>query len=62
VAIEPVTPAHLQTAQSLSATRGLLTNDALTAAVMQILALTDLASNDPDLSVVPGLTIWQPQR
>lgn len=61
VAVEPVTPAHLQTAQILSATHGLLTNDSLTAAVMQTLALTDLASNGPDLSVVPGLTIWQPQ-
>jgi predicted nucleic acid-binding protein len=62
VAIEPVTPAHLQTAQILSATHGLLTNAPLTAAVMQSLALTDLVPNDPDLSVMPGLTIWQPQR
>jgi predicted nucleic acid-binding protein len=61
VTVEPITPAHLQTAQSLSATHGLLTNDSLTAAVMRTLVLTDLASNDPDLSVVPGLTIWQPQ-
>lgn len=61
VAVEPVTPAHLQAAQILSATHGLLTNDSLTAAVMHTLALTDLASNDPDLSIVPGLTIWQPK-
>lgn len=60
-AVEPITPIHLRTAQSLSATHGLLTNDSLTAAVMQALALTDLTSNDPDLSAVPGLTIWQPQ-
>jgi predicted nucleic acid-binding protein len=61
VAVEPITPAHLQIAQSLSATHGLLTNNSLSAAVMTTLALTDLVSNDPDLSVVPGLTIWQPQ-
>lgn len=61
VAIEPVTVAHLRIAQGLSATHGILTNDSLTAAAMQALALTDLASNDPDLSPVPGLIIWQPQ-
>jgi predicted nucleic acid-binding protein len=61
VTIEPVTFAHLQTAQGLSTLHGLLTNDSLTAAVMQALALTDIASNDPDLSVVPGLTVWRPQ-
>jgi predicted nucleic acid-binding protein len=61
VAIESVTLAHLRAAQSLSATHGLLTNDSVTAAVMQTLALTDLASNDPDLCIVPGLTIWQPR-
>jgi predicted nucleic acid-binding protein len=61
VTIEPVTFAHLQTAQGFSTLHGLLTNDSLTAAVMQSLALTDVASNDPDLSVMPGLTIWRPQ-
>src|SRR5712692_2112272 len=61
VDVEPVTFAHLRTAQSLSGLHGLLTNDSLTAAVMQALALTDVASNDPDLAVVSGLTIWQPK-
>jgi predicted nucleic acid-binding protein len=61
VAMEPITPAHLRVAQSLSATYGLLTNDSLTAAVMQTTGLTDLASNDLDLSMVPGLTLWQPR-
>jgi predicted nucleic acid-binding protein len=61
VVVEPITLSHLRTAQNLAATHGLLTNDSLTAAVMQALALTDLASNDPDLSVVPGLTIWRPR-
>ncbi|HEV8717007.1 MAG TPA: type II toxin-antitoxin system VapC family toxin [Candidatus Binatia bacterium] len=61
VMIESVTFAHLQTAQGLSTLHGLLTNDSLTVAMMQAFGLTDLASNDPDLSVVPGLTIWRPQ-
>ncbi len=61
VAIESVTFAHRQTAQGLSTLYGLLTNDLLTAAVVQALGPADIASNDPDLSVVPGLTIWRPQ-
>jgi predicted nucleic acid-binding protein len=62
VAIEPVSFAHLQTAQELSTLHGLLTNDSLTAAMAQALAVTDVASNDPDLAVVPGLTVWRPNR
>jgi predicted nucleic acid-binding protein len=61
VAVEPITPEHFRVAQSLSATHGLLTNDSLTAAVMQSMGLTNLVSNDLDLSMVPGLTIWQPR-
>lgn len=61
VAIEPITPGHLRAAQTLSTTYGVLTNDSLIAAVMQELALTELASNDPDLSCLPHLTLWQPQ-
>ena len=61
VAIETFTSTHLRTAQSLSATYGLMTNDSLTTAVMQSLTLTDLASNDPDFSLISGLTVWQPQ-
>jgi len=61
VTVEPVTFAHLQTAQELSTLHGLLTNDSLTGAMAQSLALTDVASNDPDLTLIPGLTIWHPQ-
>ena len=61
VFIEAITAIHLRSAQEFSGTSGLLTNDSLTAAVMQSLTLTDLASNDPDFSVLPALTIWQPQ-
>jgi predicted nucleic acid-binding protein len=61
VTVEPVTFSHLRTAQELSTLHGLLTNDSLTAAAIQALSLTDVASNDPDLSAVPGLILWRPQ-
>jgi len=61
VTVVPVTPTHLVAAQALCAQEGLLTNDALLVAVTQALGLTDLASNDPDLARLPGLTLWQPQ-
>jgi predicted nucleic acid-binding protein len=61
VTVKSITAGHLRLAQSLSATHGLLTNDSLIAAVMQTIALVNLASNDADLSAVPGLTIWQPR-
>jgi predicted nucleic acid-binding protein len=61
VVVEPITLDYLRTAQRLSASHGLRTNDSLIAAVMQRLALTDFASNDRALCVVPGMTIWQPQ-
>jgi predicted nucleic acid-binding protein len=61
VLIEAVTATHLRSAQEFSVTSGLLTNDSLTAAVMQSLNLTELASNDPDFTILPALTIWQPQ-
>jgi predicted nucleic acid-binding protein len=61
VTVVPVTAAHLTAAQALCAQEGLLTNDALLVAVTQALGLTDLASNDPDLIRLPGLTLWQPQ-
>ena len=61
VTVEPVTFAHLQTAQELSSLHGLLTTDSLTVAMMQSLMLTDVASNDPDLTLLLGLTLWHPQ-
>ncbi len=60
VAIEAVTAAQLRTAQEISATLGLLTNDSLAASTMQSLSLTDFASNDEDFSAVPGVIVWRP--
>jgi predicted nucleic acid-binding protein len=61
VTVVPVISGHLPIAQQHCAQYGLLTNDALMIAVMHVLGLADLASNDPDLRRLPGLTIWQPQ-
>jgi predicted nucleic acid-binding protein len=48
------------TAAGISQQYGLLTNDALTAAVMQANGLTNIASNDSDFDRVPGLTRYAP--
>jgi predicted nucleic acid-binding protein len=61
IAIASVSFTHFRAAQNLSETYGLLTNDSLTAAVMRSLSLTNLASNDPDFSIVPEVTVWRPQ-
>ena len=51
-----IAPALLGTAATLSQQCGLLTNDALTVALMQANGLTKLASADVDFDRVPGLT------
>jgi predicted nucleic acid-binding protein len=48
-------------AADLSLSHGLLTNDALTVALMRRNGLADLASNDDDFNRVPALTVWKPQ-
>ena len=39
----------------------LLTNDALSVALMQRNGLVDMATNDDDFDDVPGVTIWKPR-
>jgi predicted nucleic acid-binding protein len=48
------------TAASISIQYGLLSNDALTVAVMQQRGLTNIASHDADFDRVPGLTRYAP--
>ena len=55
-----VPPALLGTAATLCQQVGLLTNDALIVAVMQVNGLTKLASHDADFDRVPGLTRYAP--
>jgi predicted nucleic acid-binding protein len=47
-------------ATAVSRQTGLLTNDALTVALMQSHGWTKLASNDPDFDRVPGITRYAP--
>ena|SRR6516164_570667 len=50
----------LDVAAAISQSLGLLTNDALIVAVMQANGLTNVASSDPDLDRVPGITRYAP--
>jgi predicted nucleic acid-binding protein len=54
------TPALLVAGLALSQQLGLLTNDALTSAIMQANGLSKIASNDVDFDRVPGLTRYGP--
>lgn len=58
--VEPVTLITLERAASVSTKLQLLTNDALTVAVMEHLGLKDLATNDEDFSTVTSMTVWKP--
>ncbi len=55
-----ITPAVLVAAMALCQQLGLLTNDAVTAALMQAHSLTKLASSDMDFDRVPGITRYAP--
>ncbi len=53
--------ALLDSAAVISQQTGLLHNDALIVAVMQVNGLTNLASNDRDFDRVPGITRYAPR-
>lgn len=59
--LEPVTPDLLETASDFSIQCRLLTNDALTVAVMRQLKLTHLVTNDDNFDVVTGIVVWKPR-
>ncbi len=59
--VEPVTLDLLERAALLSTRHCLLTNDALTTAVMEKLAISHLATNDDNFVTVSGLTVWKPR-
>jgi predicted nucleic acid-binding protein len=60
--VEAITLELLARGAALSAHQRLLTNDALTLAVMEKLGVTTLASNDDDFDAVEGLTVYKPTR
>jgi predicted nucleic acid-binding protein len=55
-----IDPAWLDSAAAVSQQTGLLHNDALIIAAMQVHGLTNLASADPDFDRVPGITRHAP--
>jgi predicted nucleic acid-binding protein len=59
--VEPVTLGLIERAAALSVQHRLLTNDAITVALMEKLGLTHLATNDDNFDSVPGFTVWKPR-
>ena len=59
--VEPVTLALLERAADLSRQYLLLTNDAVTMAVMECLRLSCLVTNDDNFDAVPNLFVWKPR-
>jgi predicted nucleic acid-binding protein len=60
ITVLTIAPALIGTAATISQQCGLLTNDALTVALMQATGLTRIASHDSDFDRVPGLTRYAP--
>jgi predicted nucleic acid-binding protein len=61
ISVEPVTLALLERAADLSMRYRLLTNDAITIAVMDKLGLSHLITNDGNFDALPGLSVWKPR-
>ncbi len=59
--VEPVTLTTIERATAVSCSLQLLTNDALTVAVMEQLALNDLTTNDENFNTATGITVWKPR-
>ena len=62
LSVEAVTLDLLARGAALSIQERLLTNDALTLAVMEQLGVTILATNDDDFDPVSGITVYKPLR
>jgi predicted nucleic acid-binding protein len=60
--VEAITLELLARGADLSTQKRLLTNDALTLAVMEQLGVTILATNDDDFDAVTGITVYKPLR
>jgi predicted nucleic acid-binding protein len=60
--VEVITLDLLAHGAELSAQKRLLTNDALTLAVMEKLGVTALATNDDDFDDVEEMTVYKPTR
>lgn len=60
--VEAITLELLARGADVSSQKRLLTNDALTLAVMEKLGVTILATNDDDFDAVEGITVYKPTR
>jgi predicted nucleic acid-binding protein len=60
--VEAITLELLAHGADLSTQERLLTNDALTLAVMKQLGVTVLATNDDDFDTITGITVYKPLR
>lgn len=60
--VEAITLGLLARGADVSSQKRLLTNDALTLAVMEKLGVTILATNDDDFDAVEGITVYKPTR
>lgn len=61
VQVIPTTLALLEAATELAVTHRVLTNDAITLAVMAQEGLSNIVTNDENFSCVKGLTVWTPR-
>ena len=59
--VEPVTLDLLEQAANLSVQHRLLTNDAVTIAVMEKLSLSHLITNDNNFDSISNVSIWKPR-
>jgi predicted nucleic acid-binding protein len=60
--VEAITLELLARGADVSSQKRLLTNDALTLAVMEKLGVTILATNDDDFDAVESITVYKPTR
>jgi predicted nucleic acid-binding protein len=61
ITVEPVTLTVVDRATALSQQHQLLTNDALTLALLDRIGITDLVTNDDDFDSVASITVWKPR-
>lgn len=59
--VEPTTTDLLERAADISVQHRLLTNDALTIAIMEKLGLSQLVTNDDNFDSISGITVWKPR-
>ena len=58
--IVEVSASHVLAAPDIGAEEGLLITDAAHVTVMQDLNIRHLATDDADMSHIPGITVWTP--